>query len=653
METQEETGSSAEMQQFEAEVAAHDAKLAERGLDIWVGSEPTFTDRWQNTPEWLSAALGEGKEALACELVRVFQAHFPGCLVLRSQGRLYPGEDHPRWCYGVMRRRDGRPLWSGPPDPIAAGDADTLPSEPDACDAPEGSIPEGGEDELRPDPVPTIVLPDFGSDVAAFLTALREAEARAREQGWTRLVFTGALPPWDATLALTTVTPDPAVIEVNAAPSFSAVDFLQRSSLIYAAADRVGLSPYRLHFNGAVADSGGGGQITLGGPSPESSPFVRDPRLLPRLVRFFNRHPALSYLFSHDFVGVGGQSVRSDERGTDALDELRLALALVERGPLPTAEGVWQALAPFLSDAAGNSHRAEINVEKLCCPFGGQRGRQGLVEFRALRMQHSPERATAIACLLRAIVALLALHPDDAPLIDWGRELHDRFALPFHLQQDLEQVLATLDDAGLGLGPMLTDRLRQDEFRHQADVDLPGATLEVWGALEFWPLLGDAASPAQGGTSRLIDASTARVELRLRPREPDGVHWRITAAGRPLPMRDERDRLGPLRVGGLRYRAFVPRLGLHPSLPSQAPVVLQLSRPDRTDGLQVTLHDWRPDGEAYPGLPQDRSDAAARRRERVTCVPCEAPVGPGGDARADGAPDAAHVLDLRWVATDP
>ena len=34
-------------------------------------------------------------------------------------------------------------------------------------------------------------------------------------------------------------------------------------------------SPYRLYFNGTVADSGGGGQITLGGPTPQDSPFLK------------------------------------------------------------------------------------------------------------------------------------------------------------------------------------------------------------------------------------------------------------------------------------------------------------------------------------------------------------------------------------------
>ncbi|WP_165873467.1 transglutaminase family protein [Parasulfuritortus cantonensis] len=425
----------------------------------------------------------------------------------------------------------------------------------------------------------------------------------------------------DALVEWTTVTPDPAVIEVNTAPSVDARDFLARSRAIYATAADEGLAPYRLYYNGAVADSGGGGQITLGGPSPDASPFLLAPRLLPRLVRFLNRHPALSYLYCHDYMGSGGQSVRTDERGMDTFDELQLALALLERDPAPSPEHLWHGLASFLCDAAGNSHRAEVNIEKLWNPFLGSRGKQGLVEFRALRMQHSPERATALACLLRALVAFLACRDDALPLLDWGRELHDRFALPFYLEQDMEAVLGALASAGLELDEAITARLRLDEFRHLGNAELPGCVLEIRRALEFWPLLGDAASPEQGGSSRLVDASTARLEIRLRPRPgagPDWQAWRIATCAVALPMRPERDREGELKVFGLRYRSFVPGWGLHPGLGSQTPVRLRLSHPDLAEAYLVTLHEWRPAGGGYPGLPDSLAEAANRRAERIT-----------------------------------
>jgi uncharacterized protein (DUF2126 family) len=212
---------------------------------------------------------------------------------------------------------------------------------------------------------------------------------------------------------------------------------------------------------------------------------------------------------------------------------------------------------------------------------------------------------------------MLATKPLPLNVVDWGRELHERFALPFYLEQDLRAVLAQLADAGLGLGEPIAAVLLGEEFRLWGQLDLPGARLEVRRALEFWPLLGDAASPEQGGSSRLVDASTARVELRLLPEASDAERWRawrISAQGHDLPLRLEPTEAGPVAVYSLRYRSFVPTWGLHPALASQAPVQLRLHHPDQV----VTLHEWHPQGEAYDGLPQDLAEAQARRAQRLT-----------------------------------
>ena len=676
---------------FDAAVRRHDEALAAAGLAIWVGSEPTFTDRFAMTPEWLNAALGGEKEERAGALLRELARRLPGGIALRCTGRRYPGESEPRWNLGLYRRRDGRPLDGIPPDPLfdpgtpaAAIDLGAWAASLAAAFAAEGwqvettaddaggwrlAVAFGAQDDVRAAfllsengdgaaRAARIALPAIDS-MPRWQAVLRCLGAAAGACGLPALVIAGEAPPVDASVELTTVTPDPAVIEVNSAPDADAAGFLRRSREIYAAAAELGLAPYRLYYNGAVADSGGGGQITLGGPSPEASPFFRQPRLLPRLVRFFNRHPSFSYLYAHDFVGASGQSARADERGCGAFEELALALELLDRHPAPTPGLLWQSLAPFLCDAAGNSHRAEINIEKLHNPFLPGRGCGGLVEFRALRMQHTPERATALACLLRAVTAMLATTDDPLPLIDWGRELHERFALPFYLEQDLRNVLAALRRAGFGLGEAIETVLRRDEFRFWGEVRLPGAVLEVRRALEFWPLLGDAASPEQGGPSRLVDASTARVELRLRPSadpsfDGDWRDWQLEAAGVALPLRSETDERGEVNVYGVRYRSFAPAWGLHPSLGAQSPRALQLRHPRQEAGRVVTLHEWRPDNEAYPGLPEHPEEAARRRAERLTVG--AAPASPSDPRARGGEPGApgvgAYCLDLRYHGGD-
>lgn len=655
---------------FAQEVAAHDAALRAAGLAIWVGAEPTFTDRLAQQPPWLHQALGGDKFeralALWCRLAR----RQPGTLMLRSEGRRYPGEAEPRWNLGLYGRRDGAPLWQGPPDPacVEATDLARAYAGFDAAAAlatlgqallqqGQAQAPLPTLDGADMSGAPRIVLPHF-ERVDTFLRWLAVVERWALDHGWPALLWTGAAPPVDASVALTTITPDPAVIEINAAPDADASGFLQRSRGLYAAAAAQGLAPYRLYFNGQVADSGGGGQITLGGPAPATSPFFTEPRLLPRLARFFNRHPCLSYLYAHEFVGGSGQSVRADERGLDALADLQLALALIEAPATQqtlAAEALWQSLAPFLSDAGGNSHRAEINIEKLANPFIGERGRWGLVEFRGLRMQHRPERATALACLLRAIAAMLARSSDALPLIDWGAALHDRFALPLYLQADLQQVLQRLDAAGFGLGPQLQAELQRDEFRSIGEVRLPGAVLELRRAVEFWPLLGDVAGAEHSGSSRLVDASTSRIELRLRPQRDapasDGFNWRgwqVHIDGLVLPLRDAQDDAGAARVFGLRWRSFFPNYGLHPMLPAQSPLQWTMVHAASRRARLVTLHDWRPDGQAYDGVPQDLADAAARRAARITQH--EVPASPAR-APLPGEPGlSACTLDLRHRA---
>lgn len=682
---------------FDAAVRQHDATLRAAGLCIWVGSEPTFTDRWAQTAEWLHAALGGDKRRRARHLLRGLCRPGAPELLLRSEGRRYPGEDDPRWNYGLYQRRDGRPIWHGPPDPLCldtAGDTAAAPIDIGALASTlaaafdgSGWIPQPADDgstaqgrtlivtrspiddrplrfRLVPDPdegpaVARVELPRLAS-VDEFFRALRCLEQASLDCRLPTLVIAGWTPPVDETTALTTVTPDPAVIEVNSAPSHDATEFLRRSREIYDAAANGALAPYRLYFTGAVADSGGGGQITLGGPSPERSPFWIEPRLLPRLVAYFNRHPSLSYLYAHDHLGGGGQSARADERGADAFDELALELSLLAREQQPSAERVWRGLAPFLADASGNNHRAEINVEKLWHPAPPERSRLGLVEFRALRMQHSAERATALACLLRAIAAMLHEAATETPPHDWGRQLHQRYSLPFYLEQDLVGILRDLTEAGFGLGPAIEAELERDEFLVWGAAELPGCRLEVRRAIEFWPLLGDAASEQQSGTSRLVDASTARIELRLRPAAesaespagsgaPDWRGWTIGVGGLTLPLRPELDARGAALVYGLRYRRYVTANALHPSLGAQVPLQLRLAHPALAGRRIVTLHEWRPDGQAYDGLPKDLDDASRRRAARIVCAEDSSDPRPGSgcDAATAAAALGPYLADLR------
>ncbi len=560
-----------------AEVGAHDAALARRELEIWIGAEPTFTDRRSQDPWWLGQAQGGDKEERARDLLLRLAPRLSGsCRLLRVRGREYPGEAEPRFCLGA--------LWSRRAAAWGEIDGSGLGGQPG-----------------HPLPAPKV----------------------AQDQAWL------------------TLTPDPGVVEVNMAPAPDLAAFLSWAGAVYAAADEVGLSPVRYRYNGEATDSGGGGQVTLGGPSPERSPFFLRPQLLPRLVRYANRHPSLSYAFAPDCAGSAGQGPRADEGVRERFEELPVALdRLAARGDRVMPEELWSALAPLLVDASGNSHRAEINVEKLWNPSLGERGRLGVVELRALRMPPTPERLVAVAALFRALAARLAAVPYEEPLVDWGASLHELFGLPWFQRQDLEAVLDDLEDRGFGLGP----RLRQELLSPQelvAAVELDGARLEIAPAVAFWPLFGDVASQERSG-ARLVDSSAVRLQL-LVTAPPGELPGTIAAAGWRVPLQPlEGD--ASRHLGSVIYRAFPPRPGLHPGLPSSDPLVLIWERGSRR--LSLLLHGWNPTGGAYHGLPDGASEARRRRRERVS-ISSQTSTGPSGPGRPGR--DTGFTLDLRRV----
>ena len=411
-----------------------------------------------------------------------------------------------------------------------------------------------------------------------------------------------------------TVTPDPGVIEVNMAPCADLVDFTGQTAAIWSGAATAGLAVTRYRYNGDATDSGGGGQLTLGGASPAASPFARYPGVVPALVRYLNDHPALSYWFAGECVGSASQAPRPDEGVRERWTELEVTLDWLDRradrGELD-ADVVWTALAPLLVDASGNTHRAELNVEKLAnphlVPHGARHGRMGVVELRALRMPERPTMLAAAAALFRSIVARLVVADYRSPLIDWHEELHDRFALPSALELDLQQVLGDLDEHRVGLPAGLRAELAA--WRPPgATCRLGDTTLELRRAIEFWPLLGDVASQERA-TSRWVDASTERWELTTTGPEPDA----IVVAGRRVRL--HRLGAGGTRAVGVRRRVYAPAPGLHPGLPPLDPLVIEWSAGGRRQ--RVELWGWRPSGGPYDGLPTDADVAATRRAERI------------------------------------
>jgi len=90
--------------ELDASLAMHDELVARRGVEIWIGAEPTFTRPDSLEAAWTSAAAGDDKLARAHALAIALADRLHGAAVSRVVGRQFPDEDHPRFAFGVRWR---------------------------------------------------------------------------------------------------------------------------------------------------------------------------------------------------------------------------------------------------------------------------------------------------------------------------------------------------------------------------------------------------------------------------------------------------------------------------------------------------------------------------------------------------------------------
>jgi uncharacterized protein (DUF2126 family)/transglutaminase-like putative cysteine protease len=479
----------------------------------------------------------------------------------------------------------------------------------------------------------------FIPPVATAEEFLRIVAAIEDSRGDLPVLLEGYPPPRSTTLTGFSVAPDPGVLEVNLPPVASFAEHVALVETVYDAALHSGLHAEKYLLDGRQAGSGGGNHLTLGGPTPLQSPFVRDPRLLASFITFTQHHPSLSYLFSGLFVGPTSQAPRLDEARNDALYEMEIALARAfstEPAPPWLSDSLFRHL---LVDLTGNTHRAEISIDKLF-DWRTPHGRQGLLEFRAFEMPPHPRMMVAQAQLVRALVAAFAQEPYRAPLVRWGLELHDRFLLPTWLWRDFEDVLAFLAARGLPHPAEIYRAFLELRCPVAGQLRAGDALVEVRSALEPWNVLGE--EPTAGGTSRYVDSSVERIEVRCEGIVP-GRH-EVLVNGHLVPLRPT-GRAGEA-AAGVRFRAWAPPHSLHPHLGVHHPLRVDvLDRWARRSLGACAYHVWHPEGRAFDTPPLTRFEAAARRAQRFTEEgPLPFPVLP---APASPHPDTPWTLDLR------
>jgi uncharacterized protein (DUF2126 family) len=619
---------------FDEAADAASARFQRNKLRVTLGGEPSYIPAQPDGPEWIVAALGPTKLAYARAMAAALvERELPGAIAFQAQGKFYPGEPNARWALNLIWARPGgkalpgSKAWQAAQKPKATldlaqarkricaglglrtrwhrfedaahpdGEFWALPLDHDGkrwvtCSWPlrreqsqligtEGPaglrlplhlLPEGALKRA-------LVLEKNAGETALFFPPLMqpafmkllEVVAPVVSVPQTGLFrFEGYIPEDDAKLwTKLSLTPDPGVLEINLPPCATVREYAWWIKTLDACAEQAGLRSFKSTPT-AELGTGGGNHLLFGGPTLEENAFFKNPRWVTAILRYWQQHPALSYLFTGCYVGSSSQAPRPDESARDHYD---LEMAYRHLESLPAEQDhrymISETLRHLHIDLSGNTHRSEISFDKFW-NLEWEGGCRGLIEFRAIETLPRPEWTSAVALLWTCLIAMLFEKRRIQPLVVHGIRLHDYYFLPAGLWKDFQLILRDLKRAGYKLSPRMFGEIWDWRCPKRLEFERDGARLTVRKALEGWPLLCE--TPMEGGnTSRFVDTSMERLELLGN--DAFFEKHRVFVQGREVPLAC----FGPdAHLAGLRYRSTALHPSLHPGLPPHLPLYLTI-----------------------------------------------------------------------------
>lgn len=429
-----------------------------------------------------------------------------------------------------------------------------------------------------------------------------------------KIIIEGYTPPTDIRLEKFSISPDPGVIEVNVHPVSSWNELVKNTEILYEEARQARLSTEKFMLDGRHTGTGGGNHITVGADTPDNSPLLRNPLLLKSMISYWLNHPSLSYLFSGAFIGPTSQAPRVDEARMDQVFELEIAFQELKKkvdGPTWLVDRI---LRNLLTDLTGNTHRTEFCIDKLYSPDSST-GRLGLLELRAFEMPPHARMSMAQALLVRGLIAMFWQKEYDQKLVRWGTELHDKYMLPHFIWQDFLDVISELRSYGYAFAPQWYEAFYNFRFPFYGRVNYEGIEIELRYALEPWNVLGEENTGI--GTARYVDSSAERLQIRVFGLT--NTRHILTCNGRVLPLQPTGTN-GEF-VAGIKYKAWQPSSGLHPTIGIHSPLVIDVidTWNQRSIGGCV-YHVVHPGGLSYSTFPINSNEAETRRVSRFESI---------------------------------